>query len=180
MCAIAWIKLVESMYCTVTGRMGDGWVAICWFKLKGCHTWLLVGVQHTTPVSIHIVSAGFDPVCLVIGIRWVAAKARRLGFSETHANLEAFILRKRCLVKVQRCSLQPSPSNDSPALCPGLETEAVMDMTGETGTDTHTHTRVSITVRRDGYDWWKLWTLFPESFTSFLSGLGQPSWAGFH
>lgn len=35
---------------------------------------------HTTPVNIHTLCAGTDPVCLVIGIRWVAAKAKRPGF----------------------------------------------------------------------------------------------------
>lgn len=82
--------------------------------------------------------AGIDPMCLVIGIRWVAAKARRPGFSKTCSNLEAFILWKRCLVKVQHCSLQPSPSNDPPS--PPARTwrqSPVMDTTGETGTHTH-------------------------------------------
>jgi len=83
----------------------------------------------TASVYIHVLSAGIDLVCLVIGIRWVAARARRCGFSGTHGNLEAFILWKRCLVKVQRCS--SAPLMTLPVFCPCLETEPC-----------------------DGYDWW--------------------------
>lgn len=60
---------------------------------------------------------------------------RRAGFSGTHGNLEAFILWKRCLVKVQRC-------NTAPLMTLSLFAQAwrqsrVMETTGETGTHTH-------------------------------------------
>lgn len=129
---------------------------------------ILTEVQQRQSMFIYSL-AGIDPVCLVIGIRWVAAKARRPGFSETHGNLEAFILWKRCLVKVQRCS--PAPLMTLQFSWPGLETEPC-DGYDWWNRDTHTctHTHASITVPRDGYDWWKLWTLLPESFASFLAG----------
>lgn len=125
-------------------------VAMHWFKPKGCHTCVVTGVQHTYPACIHIVSAGSGPACLVIGIRWVAAKARRPGFSGTHTNLEAFILWKRCLVKAQRCS--PAPLMTLQFSCPGLETEPC-DGYDWWNRDTHTHTHIQFHHRALWWIW---------------------------
>lgn len=101
--------------------------------------------------SVSTRSAGSDPVCLVIGIRWVAAKARQPGFSGTHSNMEAFILWKRCLVKVQHCSLQPSPSNDSPVLLPRRGDGALwwIWLVKHGHTHTYTHTLPSLCTVMD-------------------------------
>lgn len=128
-------------------------------------------ITQLQPISI--LYADSDPVSLVIGIRWVAAKVRRPGFSGTHSNLEAFILLKRCLVKVQCCT--PASLMTLQFFCRGLKTEPCDGYDWwNRDTHIHMHTDASITVHCDGYDWWKLWTLFPESYTSFLPGLGQP------
>lgn len=121
-----------------------------WIQAKGCHSWVITEVLHTSKVCIHIVSAGSDLVCLVIGIRWVAAKARRPGFSGTHTNLEAFILWKRCLVKVQSCS--PAPLMTLQLSCPGLETEPCDGYDWWNG-GTHTHTHMN-TCFHHRAPWW--------------------------
>lgn len=103
--------------------------------------------------SISILLAGSDPVCLVIGIRWVAAKARRPGFSGTHSNLEAFILWKRCLVKVQHCS--PASLMTLQFFLPRPEDRAVWWIWLVKQGHTHTHAHTCFHHRAP---WW-IWLL---------------------